>query len=363
MRQIVLAMCWFALFIVGEATAQSSRMLNVYNWSDYIDPKLLEEFQKETGIRVVYDTYDSNEMLEAKLISGGVGFDLVFPSATYLARQISSGLIQPLDRSRLRNAEKVSNDLDRRLQVYDPGARHSIVYMWFTTGLAFNEEKVRSRLGDVATDTWDLVLNRDMIRKLSDCGVYFLDSAEDVFAIAMRRNNTALERASSSELSRVASQLSALRPFIKKFHSSEYISALANGDACIAIGWAGDSFQAQARAQEAKNGINIVYRIPREGTVMSIDVMAIPKGAKNLTEAYEFIDFLLRPEVAAKNTDFTKFANSVPESYLLVSPLVAQNPQIFPKGEQAEKLFVLPVLAQSTQRNITREWVRVKTGR
>jgi putrescine transport system substrate-binding protein len=363
MKALTLAIYTIAFLISGGAMAQSTRVLNVYNWSDYIDPKLLEDFQRETGIKVIYDTYDSNEMLEAKLVSGGAGFDLVFPSATFLARQISSGLLQTLDRERLRNAGKISKELDRRLEPYDPGVRHSIVYMWFTTGLAFNEEKVRPRLGGFEPDTWDLIFNKDLLRKLSDCGVYVIDSPEDIFAIALKRNNHSLERASANDLSRASSQLAALRPFIKKFHSSEYISALASGDACLAIGWAGDSFQAQARAQEAGNGVKISYKIPREGTIMSMDVMAIPKAAKNVNEAYELIDFLLRPEVAAKNTNLTKFANGVPESYSLVSPTIAHNPQIFPGAKDAEALFVVSPLPQSVQRTITREWTRIKSGR
>jgi putrescine transport system substrate-binding protein len=363
MQAFTFAIYCFALLVSGNAIAQPARVLNVYNWSDYIDPKLLDDFEKETGIKITYDTYDSNETLEAKLVSGGMGFDLVFPSATFLVRQISSKLVQPLDRSRLRNADKISKDLDRRLETYDPGVRYSIVYMWFTTGLALNEEKVRARLGDLDVNTWDLVFNRDLLRKVSDCGVYFLDSAEDVFAIALRRNGVSIDRASASDLSKVSAQLAGLRSYIKKFHSSEYISALASGDACVAIGWAGDSFQAQARAQEAGNANKITYKIPREGTIMSMDVMAIPKGAKNVTEAYEFIDFLLRPEVAAKNTNLTKFANGVPDSYSLVAPEISQNPYIFPREQQQERLFSVGPLAPALQRTVTREWTRVKTGR
>jgi putrescine transport system substrate-binding protein len=363
MQPLILAIYSVAILACGCAMAQPVRVLNVFNWSDYIDPKLLDDFEKETSIKVVYDTYDSNEALEAKLISGGAGFDLVFPSATFLVRQISSKLVQPIDRSRLRNREKISKELDQRLETYDPGARHSIVYMWFTTGLAINEEKVKARLGDLDVNTWDLVLNRDLLRKVSDCGVYFLDSAEDVFAIALWRNGLSIERSSASDLSKVSAQLTRLRPYIRKFHSSEYISALASGDACVALGWAGDSFQAQARAQEAGNGNKIIYKIPKEGTIMSMDVMAIPKDAKNVSEAYEFIDFLLRPEVAAKNTNLTKFANGVPESYPLVAPEIAQNPHIFPKEQQEGKLFLVGPLAPAVQRSITREWTRVKTGR
>lgn len=352
-----------ACVISGGAVAQTQKVLSVYNWSDYIDPRVLEDFQKETGVKIIYDTYDSNEMLEAKLVSGGAGFDLVFPSATFLARQIASGLMRPLNRERLQNATKISKDLDRKLDKYDPDVRHSIPYMWFTTGLAFNEAKVRARLGEVETDTWDLVFNRDNLRKLSDCGVYVLDSPEDIFAIALKRSNLSLERASLGDLSRVSSQLSSLRPFIRKFHSSEYIAALASGDVCVAIAWAGDAFQAQARALEAQNGVKIAYKIPREGTLVSMDVMAIPKEAKNIDAAYQFIDYLLRPEVAAKNTNLTRFANGVPESYPLVAPEIAQNPHIFPMGKDVEKLFVVSPLPPATQRNMTREWTRVKTGR
>lgn len=352
-----------AASLASSASAQQARVLNVYNWSDYIEPKLLEEFQKETGIKVTYDTYDTNETLEAKLVSGASGYDLVFPSATFLQRQVAAGLLQPIDRGKLKNAENISKDMDRRLDAYDPRNMHSIVYMWFTTGLAFNEEKVRSRLGAQKIDSWDIVFNRDSIQKLADCGVYFLDSAEDVFALMLHKQGASLDRASASEITKVASQLSGLRRYVRKFHSSEYISALASGDACIAIAWAGDAYQARARALEARNGVVVKYVIPKEGTIMTLDVMAIPKGAKNLREAYEFIDFLLRPDIAARNTNVTKFANGVSSSYGMVAPDLAQNPNIFPDEQTMGKIFTLSSVAPTLQRTLTREWTRVKTGR
>lgn len=355
-----------ALVIVGlvsSASAQQGRVLNVYNWSDYIEPKLLEEFQKETGVKVTYDTYDTNETLEAKLVSGASGYDLVFPSATFLQRQIAAGLLQPIERAKLKNAANISKDMDKRLDAYDPGTQHSIVYMWFTTGLAFNEEKVRARLGLQQIDSWDIVFSRDSIQKLSDCGVYFLDSPEDVFALMLHRQGLSLDKASGPDISKVASQLGGLRRYVRKFHSSEYISALASGDACMAIAWAGDAYQARARALEARNGVTVKYVIPKEGTVMTLDVIAVPKGAKNLNEAYEFIDFLLRPDVAARNTNVTKFANGVAGSYGMVAPEIAQNPNIFPDESTMAKIFTVSSTAPALQRTLTREWIRAKTGR
>jgi putrescine transport system substrate-binding protein len=359
----ILAFALMTLALASSVEAQQARHLYVYNWSDYIDPKLIDEFQNETGIKVVYDTYDSNETLEAKLIAGASGYDLVFPSATFLHRQIAAGVLRPLDRTRLKNAANISKDLDRKLEVYDPGVKHSLVYMWFTTGIAFNEDKIRARLGERAIDTWDIVFSKDSLQKLSDCGVYFLDSPEDVFAIFLHKNKISLDKASPGDISTAGTQLRAISPFVKKYHSSEYISALANGDACLAISWAGDAFQAQARAREASNGVRINYVVPKEGSVMSMDVVAMPKDAKNLNEAYEFIDFLLRPDVAARNTNITKFANGVPGSYQAVSREIAQNPYIFPDDRLMKTLFTINPLSQIIQRGLTREWTRVKTRR
>jgi len=357
-RCATLALCCWA-----TAAAQAQSTLNVANWTDYIDQRALEEFTKETGIKVVYDTYDSNEILETRLLAGGTGYDIVAPSATFLQRQIKAGVFQKLDKSLLPNLRGVSPEIASRLAVYDPGNDHAVPYMWFTTGIAYNTAKAKDRLGDRPMDTWDIVFKPENMRKLADCGVYFLDSPEDILAIAAKYAGLSPELRDASSIRKAAEVVARVRPSVRKFHSSEYINALANGDICLAIGWAGDSFQARTRAREAGAGVDIGYVIPREGTLISIDALAIPKDAKHVAEAHRFIDFLLRPEIAARNTLVTNFANPVVASKPLLPAAIAENPSIYPDEAMERKLFTVSTKDADLQKVITREWSRVKLGR
>jgi putrescine transport system substrate-binding protein len=352
-----------ALGLTVAAAMAQARTVRVYNWSDYIDAKLLDEFTKETGIKVVYDTYDSNETLEARLLAGRSGYDIVVPSGTFLQRQIQAGVYQPLDRSRLSNSKLLWPEVDARLSVYDPGNRHAVNYMWFTTGIAFDAAKAKVRMGDQPMNTWDIVFKPENLRKFADCGVYVLDSPEDMFAIALRYLRLDPDSKAPGDLAKASALLQRIRPHVRRFHSSEYINALANGDICLAVGWSGDSFQAKSRAREAGNGIEIDYVIPREGTLMSLDNLAIPKDAGNVDEAYAFIDFLLRPENAARNTSASNFANGVLSSKSLIPSEITDNRAIYPDNEVMQRLFTVSPPDRQAQRTITREWTRVKTGK
>jgi putrescine transport system substrate-binding protein len=361
MKKLLGALC--ALSLTAAAAMAQQRSVNVYNWSDYVDPKLIEEFTKETGIRVVYDTYDSNETLEAKLLAGRSGYDIVVPSGTFLQRQIQAGLYRPLDRSRIASAKFLWPDVDARLAVYDPGNRHAVNYMWFTTGIAFDSAKAKARMGDQPMNTWDIVFKPENLKKFADCGVYVLDSPEDLFAIALRYLRLNPDSKAPGDISKASALLQRMRTHVRRFHSSEYINALANGDICLAIGWSGDSFQAKNRAREAGNGIDIEYVIPREGTLMSMDNIAIPKDAGNVDEAYAFIEFLLRPENAARNTIATNFANSVLASKPLIPAEITGNRSIYPDDDVMGRLFTVTPPDRAAQRTITREWTRIKTGK
>ncbi len=354
---------WILAALATTPAFAQQRIVHVYNWSDYVDPKLIDEFTRETGIKVVYDTYDSNETLEAKLLPGRSGYDVVAPSGTFLQRQISAGLYQPLDRSRLTNARNLWPEVDARLAVYDPGNRYAVNYMWFTTGIAYDVAKVKARIGNVTIDSWDMVFRPENLRKFADCGVYVLDSPEDMISIALRHLGLDPNTKSQNDIARATAHIQRIKPFIKKFHSSEYINALANGDICMAVGWAGDSFQARNRAREAGNGIEINYVIPKEGTLMSLDNLAIPKDAANVAEAYAFIDFLLRPANAARNTAATSFANSVSASKPMVPAEILDNKSIYPNEAVMKRLFTITSADHSIQRFMTREWTRIKTGK
>jgi putrescine transport system substrate-binding protein len=363
MKRILRAIVAAALLAAPALGRAQERVVNVYNWSDYIDPDVLDDFTRETGVKVVYDTYDSNETLETKLLAGRTGYDIVVPSATFLQRQIRIGVYQPLDRARLPNWKNLSREVMARLAAYDPGNKYAVNYMWFTTGLAYNVAKAKARLGDRPIDSWSIVYRPENIRKFADCGVYFLDSPEDILTTAMRFLGINPDSKAPADIRKAAAAIRRVAPFVKKFHSSEYINALANGDICLAVGWAGDTFQARNRAREAGNGVEIGYAVPREGTLISMDNLAIPKDAPHPAEAYALIDYLLRPDVAARNSNVTSFANGVEASKPFLDKEILGNKAIYPDDEVMKRLFTVTANDQPTQKVITREWTRVKTGK
>ncbi|MCC3247050.1 polyamine ABC transporter substrate-binding protein [Methylocystis sp. WRRC1] len=358
----LLAVLVFSIAGVAIPASGAERVVNIFNWSDYIDPGVLEDFTRETGVKVIYDTYDSNEMLEARLLAGDTGYDIVVPSATFLQRQIKAGVLQPIDRRRLANAANIWPEIDGKLSRYDPGSAHAINYMWYTTGIAYNVAKIQQRIGKPIT-SWEQVLRPEALKKFADCGVYVLDSPEDMFSIALNMLKLDPNSKNPDDLRRAADFLAPLRRYVKKFHSSEYINALANGDICLAIGWAGDSLQARNRAREAGADVDIAYVVPAEGTLMSLDNLAIPKDAPHLNEAYLFIDYLLRPDVAARNTNATNFANGVGPSRALIDKSIADDPSIYPNEATMRRLFTVTAADQPAQKLMTRLWTMVKTGK
>lgn len=357
------ALIALSLALAPLAALAQEKVVHVYNWSDYIDPKSLEEFTKETGIKVVYDTYDSNEMLEAKLLAGKTGYDIVVPTTTFLQRQIQAGVHQKIDRAKLKNYDGLWPDLMKLLASYDAGNAYAVPYMWGTTGIAYNVAKVKQRIGETPMNSWDMIFRPENLRKLADCGVYVLDSPEDLFTNALNYLKLSPNSKKPEELRKASELLQKMRPNVKKFHSSEYINALAAGDICVAVGWAGDSLQARNRAREAKNGVEINYVIPKEGTLISLDSFVIPKDAAHVAEAHAFIDFMLRPEIAARNTNLTNFANGVLAAKALVDKEVAENKSVYPDEETMKKLFTVQPFDAATQKIVTREWTRVKTGK
>jgi putrescine transport system substrate-binding protein len=362
MKKTLTALLLASAAFIGSAAA-AERVVNVFNWSDYIDPKALEDFTRETGVKVVYDTYDSNEILETRLLAGSTGYDVVVPSATFLSREIAAGVLQPLDKAKLPNAKNLWAQISEKLQRYDPGNQYAVDYMWYTTGIAYNAAKIRERIGDKPITSWEQVLKPENLKKFADCGVYMLDSPEDMFAITLNFLKLNPNSKNPDDIKRAEEHLASLRRYVKKFHSSEYINALANGDICLAIGWSGDSFQARNRAREAENGVDIDYVIPQEGTLITLDALAIPKDAPHKEEAHLFIDYLMRPEVAARNTNATHFANGVETSKPLVDPSIVGNSAIYPNEATMKRLFAVTSPEISAQRTITRAWMRVKTGR
>ncbi|MCJ8142142.1 polyamine ABC transporter substrate-binding protein [Ancylobacter sp. A5.8] len=358
---------FLGVLAISPASAQD-KVVNVYNWSDYIDESVLEEFTKETGIKVRYDVFDSNEVLETKLLGGKTGYDVVVPTGSFLQRQIQAGVFAKLDKSKLPNLEYQWPLISDRLAVYDPGNDYAVNYMWGTTGIGINVDKVKERLGDIPLNSWDIVFKPEILGKLKDCGVYMLDGPEEIIPTALRYLGLDPNSKDPKDIEAAGKLLAPIRKFIKKFDSSGYINALAGGDICIATGWSGDVLQAKARAEEAaektgKPPVNIEYIIPKEGALMWFDNFAIPKDAPHPEEALAFINYMMKPEVAAKNSDYIAYASGSLGAQKFISKDVLENPSIYPDKETQDKLFTVTTYPQKVQRVVTRTWGDFKRGK
>ncbi len=341
----------------------AEKVVNVYNWSDYIEPTVLEDFTKETGIKVQYEVMDSNELLETKLLAGRTGYDVVVPSASFLARQIKQSIYQKLDKSKLSNLGNLDPDITNRIAVFDPGNEYSVNYMWGTSGVAYNEEAVKAAMPDAPVDSFAMFWDPKVAAKFAKCGISVLDAPSEVVGTVLIYLGRDANSEKPEDLAAAEKVLLAVRPYIRTINSSAYIENLANGEICLALGWSGDVLQAKSRAEEAQKPFTIKYNIPKEGAVMFFDNMAIPADASHVKNAHVFINYMLRKEVAAKNSNFISFANSNAASWPLVDKAVKNNPGIFPTPEMMPKLVPdLPETAEFT-RSLTRTWTRFRTGK
>ena len=341
----------------------ADKVLNVYNWSDYIGEDTIANFQEETGVRVTYDVFDSNEVLEAKLMAGNTGYDIVVPSLTFLSRQVQAGVFQELDKSRLSNYGNLDPAFMALLATNDPGNLHALPYLWGTTGIGYNVEKVREALGDDApVDSWALVFEPENLAKLKGCGVAILDTPSEIIPPVLLYLGEQPNSFDEAVIQKGVDRLKALRPHITYFHSSQFINDLANGDICVAVGWSGDIIQAQARAEEADKGVEIAYSIPKEGAPMWFDMLAIPKDARNVDNAYLFLDYLMRPEVMAGIQNYVMYASANSAALPMVDDAVLNDPGIYPDEETKAKLFTLAVLPPEVDRLFNRHWTTLKTG-
>lgn len=344
-------------------TAAWADEVRVYNWSDYIDEDLLTKFEEETGLDLVYDVFDSNEVLETKMLAGGSGYDVVVPSGTFLQRQITAGAFQELDKSKLPNLENMWDVIEARTEQYDPGNAYSINYMWGTTGIGVNVGKVKEVLGeDAPINSLELVLNPENMEKLSECGVHFLDAPAEMIPMALKYIGEDPDSHDPDVIAKTEEVLMAVRPYIQKFHSSEYINALANGDICVAVGWSGDILQARDRAAEADNGVEIAYHAPKEGAQMWFDQMAIPVDAPNPEGAHAFLNFIMDAENAAAASNYVYYANGNEASQQYLLEDVIGDPAIYPDAETLENLFTTTPYPAKVQRVVTRLWTKIKSG-
>jgi putrescine transport system substrate-binding protein len=348
----------------GEAdTAAEDKVLNVYNWSDYIDPAVIEAFQQQTGITVRYDVFDSNEVLETKLLTGKSGYDVVVPSAYFLERQIQAGVFRKLDRAQLPNLGNVDAGLQASVARHDPGNEHGVIYMWGTTGIGYDADRIRAIMPDAPTDSWSLVFDPAIVSRFKDCGVSFLDDPTDMVGTVLLWLGKDPNSQSEEDLQLAEQALLAVRPYIRTIHSAQYIEDLANGGVCIAVGYSGDVLQARDRAAEAGKPIDIRFVIPQEGALTWFDTLAIPADAEHPGNAHAFIDYLLRSEVAAANSNYVNYATANAAALGLVNEELRNDTGIYPTPEVKERLQ--PNLAKSAEftRSLNRSWTRFVTGR
>jgi len=345
------------------APAAEEKLLNVYNWSDYIDPAVIERFTQETGIEVRYDVFDSNEVLETKLLTGNSGYDVVVPSAYFLERQIQAGVFRKLDRSKLPNLANLDPDLVQRAARHDPGSEHAVVYMWGTTGIGYDAAKVAKLMPGAPVDSWSLVFDPAVVSKFKDCGVSVLDDPTDMVGTVLLWLGKDPNSQSAEDLALAEEKLLAIRPYIRTIHSSQYIEDLANGEICIAVGYSGDMLQARDRAAEAGKPVDVRYSIPKEGALLWFDTLAIPADAKHPGNAHAFIDFLMRPDVAAANSDFVNYANANAAATPLVNEALRNDPAVYPTAEVKARLQPNLTKSEEFTRLLNRSWTRFMTGK
>ena len=355
-----------ALSLMGAmagAAQADNKVLHVYNWSDYIAPDTIANFEKESGIKVVYDVFDSNETLEAKLLAGKSGYDIVVPSNSFLAKQIKAGVYQELDKSKLPNYANLNKSLLKAVAVSDPDNKHAFPYMWGSMGIGYNPEKVKAALGVDKIESWDVLLKPENIAKLKSCGVSFLDSPPEMLPIALHYLGLPTDSQKKADLKQAEDLFLKIRPSIGYFHSSKYISDLANGNICVAVGYSGDIQQAKSRAAEAGGKVKVAYDIPKEGAGSFFDMVAIPKDAENVDAAYKFMNYLLKPEVMASITNSVRFPNGNAKATALVDKDITSDPGIYPSAEVQAKLYAIADLPAATQREMTRSWTKIKSGK
>ncbi|MCB2110285.1 MAG: polyamine ABC transporter substrate-binding protein [Defluviimonas sp.] len=349
-----------AILAAGFAGAEE---VHVYNWSDYIDESLLTKFQEETGIKLVYDVFDSNEILETKLLAGGSGYDVVVPSGTFLQRQITAGAFQKLDKSKLPNLSNMWDLVMERTEKYDPGNQYGVNYMWGTTGIGVNIDKVKEVLGDDApVDSLALIFDPKNMEKLQSCGVYVLDAPTELIPAALKYLGEDPDAQDYDTIAKTEPVLTAMAPFVQKFNSSEYINALANGDICAAFGWSGDVLIARDRAAEANNGVNIEYHIPKEGALMWFDMMAIPVDAPNPDGALKFINFMMDPHNIAAASNYVYYANGNKASQQFLNEDVIGDTAIYPDEATMNNLYTTSPWDPKVNRLVTRLWTKIKSG-
>jgi putrescine transport system substrate-binding protein len=348
----------------GSALAQEEKILNIYNWSDYLAEDTIPNFEKETGIKVRYDTYDNNEILHAKLVAGKTGYDIVVPSSTFARLQMDGGLLAKLDKSQLPNLKNLDPDIQSQIANIDPGNQYLVNWLWGYTTIGINTAKVKAALGSepMPANVWELFFNPKYISKLKSCGVSTLDSATEVLPAALHYLGKDPFSKNAADYQEALALLKSVRPYVTLFSSSGYINDMASGSICMALGWNGDINIARSRALEGKTGQDVVAMVPKTGAVLFFDMMAIPADAAHPKNALAFMNYIMRPEVHAGLTNKVKYANPNKESRKFINPEVAKNPSVFPSTSEMETMVAPKALTNDIRRLATRAYTSFKTG-
>lgn len=354
-----------AVTLFSGALVAEQRTVRIYNWLEYLPGEILKDFEAETGIRPIYDVFDSLEMLESKLLTGNSGYDVVFPSTANLGKFIQAGTFEPLDRSKLKNWSHLDEPFLADLATTgDPGNQYAVPYMWGTTLIGYNVDMVRKALGpDAKLDSWDLIFKEENIAKLSKCGVGFIDAANEILPIALHYLGLPSHSTDTSDYRKAQDLMVSIRPYVSYFNSSRYGMDLANGEICLGVGWSGGVALAGRLADAAGKGVKIEMILPKEGAPLWSDVMAIPKGAVNRDEAHAFLDYMMRPEVIAKASNAIGYPNANKDATPLVDASVRDNPNMYVPADRLPTLFVLKALPQSVERVRMRTWNAIRTGK
>jgi putrescine transport system substrate-binding protein len=345
---------------LGQTDAE--KVLNVYNWSDYIDPTVVPAFEKEYGIKVNYDVFDSNEVVETKLLAGNTGYDVVAPSASFMQRQIQAGVFQKLDKSLLPNRNNLDPDMTHRLEVYDPGNQYSVNYLWGTSGIGYSEDQIGKAMRNAPVDSFAMFFDPKVVKNFQQCGVSILDAPDEMVGDVLLFLGKDPNSESLDDLRAAEKVLLSIRPYMRYINSSKYIEDLANGELCLALGWSGDVLQARVRAKDAGKNANIKYNMAKEGGIMFFDMLAIPADAAHPKNAHLFINYLLRPDIAAKNATAVHFATSNSTAFSLIDPAVYNDRNVYPNDAQKARLYLNISHSMTYVRELNRTWTRFKTG-
>jgi len=347
----------------APAAAPAGDVLAVYNWADFIGQNTIRDFQRATGIAVVYDTYDAEMTLEAKLLAGDSGYDIVFPSMDYVGRQLKAHVYAPLDKSLLPNWKNLDPQL---LAVYariDPGNQFAVPYLHSITGFIYNVDMIRKRMPDAPVDSLDMLFAPKVIARFADCGVSFIDTAQDVLALALNYLHLDPSSQRPEDFAAAEQLLLSVRPFIRSFDSVGQINELANGELCIAMSWSGDYAISMARARAGGVRVNLAFTVPKEGTNIIYDAMMIPADAPRKRQAHAFLNYMLEPKVVAAITNELYYPNDNAAAMQYVDPAILANPALYPSAEVQGRLYQAHMGTAVTERLRTRTWTRIKTGR